>query len=139
MSKASRARSSGMPLVALNCRRSAHGRPVATWRTSRPTAWRATISRCIGSVSARSPSRSAMTFALFFLYLVLSYIHPGEIVPALVPYRFAYWVGLAGLAVAVAQQLQRRGNLFANLQLWVLLLFAGVMSVSLMVAERWLG
>ena len=42
-----------------------------------------------------------MTFALFILYLVLSYIHPGEIVPALAPYRFAYWIGMSGLAVAI--------------------------------------
>jgi putative inorganic carbon (hco3(-)) transporter len=80
-----------------------------------------------------------MTFALFVLHVVLSYMHPGEIVPALAPYRIAYWVAMAGLAVAIGPLLTRRGGLLANLQLWVLIVFAAVMGVSLMVAERWLG
>jgi hypothetical protein len=80
-----------------------------------------------------------MTFALFILYVVLSYIHPGEIVPALAPYRVAYWVGTCGLAVAIASFLVNRGALLANLQLRALIVFAAVMGVSLMVADRWLG
>jgi hypothetical protein len=80
-----------------------------------------------------------MTFALFILYLVLSYVHPGEIVPALMPYRITYWVGMAGLAAAIASLVARRDALIANLQLWVLLVFAAILGVSLMVAERWFG
>ena len=80
-----------------------------------------------------------MTFALFILHVVLSYMHPGEIVPALAPYRIAYWVAMAGLAVAIGPLLTRRGGLLANLQLWVLIVFAAVIGLSLMVAERWLG
>src|SRR5262249_21516430 len=80
-----------------------------------------------------------MTFALFILYIVLSYIHPGEIVPALAPYRVAYWVGMAGLAAAAASLAVRRDRLVSSVQLWVLIVFAAVMAVSLMVAERWLG
>jgi hypothetical protein len=80
-----------------------------------------------------------VTFALFILYVVLSYIHPGEIVPALAPYRVAYWVGMAGLAVAIGSFLVRRGGLLASLQLGALIVFAAVMGVSLMVADRWLG
>src|SRR5262245_28174483 len=80
-----------------------------------------------------------MTFALFILYVVLSYIHPGEIVPALVSYRVTYWVGMAGLGVAIATLVARRDALIANLQLWVLLVFAAILGVSLMVAERWFG
>lgn len=80
-----------------------------------------------------------MTFALFILYVVFSYINPGEIVPALAPYRLTYWVGMAGLAVAIASLLGRRGGLIANLQLWALIVFTAVMAVSLMIAERWLG
>jgi putative inorganic carbon (hco3(-)) transporter len=80
-----------------------------------------------------------MTFALFILYVVLSYIHPGELVPALASYRVAYWAGIAGLAGAIASLLMSRSSLLANLQLRVLVVFAAVMGVSLMVADRWLG
>jgi putative inorganic carbon (hco3(-)) transporter len=80
-----------------------------------------------------------MTFALFLLYVALSYIHPGQIVPALAPFRVTYWVGMAGLAVAIASLLRRRVGLSANLQLCALVMFTGVLSVSLMIAERWLG
>jgi putative inorganic carbon (hco3(-)) transporter len=80
-----------------------------------------------------------MTFALFILYVVLAYIQPGEIVPALAPYRVTYWVGMAGLAVAIVSLLGRRSDLVANLQLWVLTGFTAVMGASLMIAERWLG
>jgi hypothetical protein len=80
-----------------------------------------------------------MTFALFILYVVLYYIHPGEIVPALAPYRVAYWVGMAGLVVAIASLLARKDGLIANLQLWTLVVFAAVTALSLMVADRWLG
>jgi O-antigen ligase len=80
-----------------------------------------------------------MTFALFLLFVVLSYIQPGQIVPALAPYRVTYWVGMAGLAVAMVSLLGRRADLLANLQLWALIVFTGVMGASLMIAERWLG
>jgi O-Antigen ligase len=80
-----------------------------------------------------------MAFALFILYVVLAYIQPAEIVPALAPYRVTYWVGMAGLGAAIASLLRRRGDLVANLQLWVLVVFTAVMGVSLMTAERWLG
>ena len=80
-----------------------------------------------------------MTFALFLLYVALSYIHPGQIVPALAPLRVTYWVGMAGLAVAIASLLRRRVGWYANLQLCALAVFTGVLSVSLMIAERWLG
>lgn len=80
-----------------------------------------------------------MTFALFLLYVVLSYIYPGEVVPALAPYRLTYWVGMAGLAVAIPSLLGRTGGPVANVQLWMLLVLTGVMGLSLMVAERWFG
>lgn len=80
-----------------------------------------------------------MAFALFILYLVLSYIHPGEIVPALAPYRFAYWTGMSGLAVAMVSLLARRRDVLATIQLWTLMFFAAVLGLSLMVADRWLG
>lgn len=80
-----------------------------------------------------------MTFALFLLYVVLSYIYPAEIMPALAPYRITYWVGMAGLAFAIASLLGRRAGLLMNLQLWALIVFTAVMGVSLMIAESWPG
>lgn len=80
-----------------------------------------------------------MTFALFILYVVLSYIYPAEIVPALAPYRVTYWVGMAGLAFAMASLLGGKAGALTNLQLWALIVFTAVMSVSLMIAESWLG
>jgi len=41
-----------------------------------------------------------MGFFLFLLYLMLSYVYPGEIFPALAPYRITFWVGIAGLIFA---------------------------------------
>jgi len=80
-----------------------------------------------------------MTFALFLLYVVLSYIHPGEILPALAPYHVAYWVGTIGLAGVSVSFLWKHDFRTASLQLWGLIAFAMVAAVSLMVAERWLG
>ena len=68
-----------------------------------------------------------MTFALFLLYVVLSYIHPGQIIPALAPYRVTYWVGIAGLAVAIVSLLTGEAASVVNLQLWALVVFTGVM------------
>lgn len=80
-----------------------------------------------------------MALALFFSYVVLAYLQPGELVPALAPYRLAFWTGLAGLGVALVSQLARRGGQAANLQLWLLLAFTAVAALSLMIAERWPG
>lgn len=80
-----------------------------------------------------------MAFALFILYLALSYIYPGELVPELAPYRITYWAGTAGLAAAIASHLWRRNGPVTNLQLWLLLLFTAVLGLSLMIAEEWLG
>jgi putative inorganic carbon (HCO3(-)) transporter len=80
-----------------------------------------------------------MTFALFLLYVVLLYLHPAQIVPALAPYHVTYWVGMAGLAAAIVSVLGRRDGPVGNLQLWGVIGFTTVMGVSLMIAERWLG
>jgi hypothetical protein len=80
-----------------------------------------------------------MRFALFLAYVVLSYIHPGEILPALAPYHVAFWVGVIGLAGAVASLARERDRLTASRQLWTLVVFAVVTVVSLAAAERWLG
>jgi putative inorganic carbon (HCO3(-)) transporter len=80
-----------------------------------------------------------MTFAFFLAYVVLSYVYPGEIVPALAPYRVTYWVGLAGLTVAIASLFTKRTGLVANIQLWGLALFTAVMCLSLTIAEHWMG
>ncbi len=57
-----------------------------------------------------------------FLYVVLSYIHPGEIVPALAPYRITYWVGIGGAGRRGRLVLVRRAGPVANLQLWTLII-----------------
>jgi hypothetical protein len=80
-----------------------------------------------------------MTFTLFILYIVLSYIHPGEIIPSLALYRVAYWIGMVGLAVALASFVRERGRALVNLQVHVLAAFAAVTAASLMLADRWLG
>jgi hypothetical protein len=80
-----------------------------------------------------------MTFAFFLAYVVLSYIYPGEIVPALAPFRVTYWVGLTGLTVAIASLFTKRTGLVANIQLWGLALFTAVMCLSLTIAEHWMG
>src|SRR5262245_14673996 len=80
-----------------------------------------------------------MTFALFLLYVVLLYLHPAQIVPALAPYRVTYWVGMAGLAAAIVSVLGRKDSPVGNLQLWGVIGLTSVMGVSLMIAERWLG
>jgi len=80
-----------------------------------------------------------MTFALFILYVVLTYVHPGEIAPALASYRVTYWIGSAGLIVAVASFVARRGRGLAPLQFAALAAFAIATCASLMLADRWLG
>jgi O-Antigen ligase len=80
-----------------------------------------------------------MTFALFILYVVLLYLHPAQIVPALAPYRVTFWIGLAGLTAAFFSLLGRRDGPAASLQLWGVMGFTAVMGLSLMMAERWLG
>jgi hypothetical protein len=94
--------------------------------------------RCTARVCA-ARQRSTMAFALFILYVALSYIYPGELLPELAPYRVTYWVGTAGLVAAIASQLWRRDGPATNIQLWLLLLFTAVMGLSLMIAEEWLG
>src|SRR5262249_18288793 len=97
------------------------------------------ISGAVPSLSGWSRRCSIMTFALFILYVVLSYVHPGEIAPALASYRVAYWIGAARLLVAVASFVACRGSGLANLQLAGLVAFAIATCASLVLADRWLG
>lgn len=80
-----------------------------------------------------------MAYALFLLYLVVSYIHPAEIIPELAPYRVTFWIGITALAGAIASLLGGSGRLVPSLQLWAVTLLTIVMAASLVVAERWLG
>jgi len=79
-----------------------------------------------------------MTFCLFIVYIVLSYVFPAEIFPALVAYRFTYWVGIAGLVVCLPALIVRRQPLFSP-QFWFLVCFTVSLAISLMVAEHWPG
>src|SRR5262245_58599508 len=78
-------------------------------------------------------------FAIFIVYVLLSYIQPGQIVPALAPYHVTFWVGMIGVAAAIWSLLGRRVELLGNLQLLALVVFTAVLAASLIVAERWLG
>src|SRR5262245_19092306 len=80
-----------------------------------------------------------ITFAFLLLYITFSFIYPGEIVPALAPYRLTFIVGMAGLVVAALSLLVRRGELLTTPQLWCLIAFSAMLGVSRMVADRWLG
>jgi hypothetical protein len=80
-----------------------------------------------------------MVFLFFIAYVALTYIQPGQIVPALAPYRVTFWVGIAGLVVAIVPLFGKRIGLVTNLQLLALVVFTVLMGVSLMIAERWPG
>jgi hypothetical protein len=79
-----------------------------------------------------------MIFAIFLVYLAFSYIFPAEIFPALIPYRIPHWIGIGGLILCALGLVVRREPLH-RLQLWFLATFAGMLGVSLMIAERWPG
>src|SRR5882724_4096646 len=80
-----------------------------------------------------------MGFFLFILYLTLSYIFPGEIFPALVPYRITFWVGIAGLICTAAGLIGKTAAPLRSMQVWILLALTLTMCVSRMIADHWLG
>jgi hypothetical protein len=79
-----------------------------------------------------------MIFAIFLVYLAFSYIFPAEIFPALIPYRIPYWIGIVGLTLCAPRLVVRREPLH-RLQFWFLLIFVGMLGISLMLAEHWPG
>jgi hypothetical protein len=80
-----------------------------------------------------------MGFFFLLLYITVSYIFPGEIIPSLIPYHLTYWIGLGGLAVSFILVLTRRGAPLRSIQLYLLLGFFGILMISWVIADRWLG
>jgi len=80
-----------------------------------------------------------MPFFLLLVYIGLSYIFPGEIFPALEPYRVTYWVGLAGLLFSALWLMFKRATPLSMAQLWFLVAFTLTLAVSRVLADRWLG
>src|ERR1019366_5026659 len=80
-----------------------------------------------------------MGFFFFLLYLAVMYLFPGELFPALVPYRITLWLGVLGLVISVLT-LAPIGKL--TIRALPIALVTGLvlsMMLSLMWAERWLG
>ncbi len=79
-----------------------------------------------------------IVFPLFLLYVLVSYLYPAELFPALAPYRLTYWIGTIGLAAGVLTLIFRRAAL-ATWQTRLLFAFTATMCLSLMIVNRWPG
>jgi len=80
-----------------------------------------------------------MPFALFALYVLLSYVYPGEIFPVLAPFRITFLVALTGLGCAALWLMFKRSAQITTIQLWFLLAFTLTSVISRMIGEAWLG
>jgi len=80
-----------------------------------------------------------MIFALLIVYVFLSYVYPGQLFPALAPYRFTYWVGITGLVFCMFWLVFKRSSVLTTLQFWFLLVFTLILALSRMLGERWWG
>ena len=80
-----------------------------------------------------------MGFFFFVLYLAVTWLFPGELFPALIPYRITFWLGVLGLVVSVLT-LAPTGKL--TIRALPIALVTGLilsMMLSVMWADRWLG
>src|ERR1035441_7873251 len=80
-----------------------------------------------------------MGFFFFLLYLGVTWLFPGELFPALIPYRITFWLGVLGLVVSVLT-LAPTGKL--TIRALPIALVTGLvlsMMLSVMWADRWLG
>lgn len=80
-----------------------------------------------------------MRLILLIVYIALSYVYPGELIPELAPYRITYLVGLVGLAICALWLLRSKPAPLHTWQLWLLVAFTLTLGVSRMIADRWLG
>jgi putative inorganic carbon (HCO3(-)) transporter len=80
-----------------------------------------------------------VAFSLLLIYIVLSFVYPGDLFPALAPYRITLWVGVAGLVAAAFEVVAKRRTIVLTPHFWLLGAFTILMAVSRMVADRWLG
>jgi hypothetical protein len=80
-----------------------------------------------------------MLFVVLVAYIFVTYVFPGEIFPVLAPLRITYSLACIGLTLSVGWLLVKRANPLSSRQFWLLTLFAGVVTLSRIVAERYLG
>jgi putative inorganic carbon (hco3(-)) transporter len=80
-----------------------------------------------------------MPFVIFLIYVVVVYVYPGEIFPALAPYRITYWVGVSGLAFSALWLVFKRSSPLATIQLWFLAALTLTLAVSRMIGEGYVG
>ena len=80
-----------------------------------------------------------MPFLFLLLYIALSYIYPGQVFPALAPYRITFLVGIIGLAFSLLWLAFKRPAPLATLQIWFLAAFTCIAIASKMYAEQWFG
>jgi hypothetical protein len=79
-----------------------------------------------------------MAVFLLFLYLTLAYIRPFELLPWLGAFHLMQLVGGAGMLLTVLN-LPRSRFTFQEKQLYLTLLFLGIVIMSRTLAQRWIG
>lgn len=80
-----------------------------------------------------------MLFLTLVVYIAVSYIYPGELFPAIAPYRITYVTGMVGLTLTAVWLVVKRRSALASWQLWFLAAFTAVMGLSRIVNEHYLG
>jgi hypothetical protein len=80
-----------------------------------------------------------MMFAITLLYIFLSYVYPGEIFPALAPYRIPLFVGIVGMAFSLIRAWVTGRLRVGGAQVLMLAGFTVTMMVSLILADHWFG
>jgi putative inorganic carbon (HCO3(-)) transporter len=80
-----------------------------------------------------------MSFILTLLYIALAYIFPAEIFPELAPYRITLTVGLTGLGISLVRLIITGRYDVGRPQLYFLTGLTGIMMISLIWADRWVG
>ena len=80
-----------------------------------------------------------MSFFFLLLYIIVSYVHPGEILPSLTPYRVTFWIGIIGLLISPVLIFKRRGRPLRSVQFSLMLAFFIALISSWAIADRWWG
>ena len=81
-----------------------------------------------------------MGFALLLVYLVLSYLRPVDLIPGFAEYRIPFVVAIAGLIMSMFRLFLRGFDFLARSpQVYFLLAFLGIVTVSPLLAQGWVG
>ncbi len=80
-----------------------------------------------------------MSFVLTLLYITLSYVFPGEVFPAVGPYRITLAIGIAALVISFARSVMTGRYRVGSPQIHFLAALTFVMALSVVFADRWLG